>query len=286
MNIDMTNFQVNGATLPHQRLSAHLGRDVNRLAQALQKQQHSFVEINISDEAQQRFLQMQEGFCSEQFSEQIAERLANDLSKGETRASKLLLASDWLRGSWNEQNDGLTNLASLAGRYGDMRQYIADNFVGAEKDNLLSHLSAAFDEATDRIAEGQALQFYLHTRMAESAIRLNEQLAIQNDNVGNNPIFQHDFMQMDTDLLRIIPQIIKDSTRHFANLARLFVMENGNDSVHNGSADFASFINRATSSANVISFENWSNMIAILAEPKGGVNSLNALVALSEEVIR
>ena len=169
----------------------------------------------------------------------------------------------------NFDRSDIDNFAALGNRYAEMRNALEATYSGDELEAQLNNLSEAFDLTVEILAHDRALSAWLRMRFESARIDAHNQMLNQNT---TQRFFDADRIEYDEEELnRIFSRVtngIKESTRHFAQLTRQFVLDNGTITERNREALLA-LLRDAEAPQAGFSFDNLNSINEILRRPLG-----------------
>jgi len=137
-------------------------------------------------------------------------------------------------GIWDESSMSNMNVTGdaainkLANRYAEMRSSLEERYTGEELETMLGRLSDAFDLVASHIAHGEAESARMRLDTERIWIRLHN--AMNSAGVQSN-VFAKDYIEYDEEQKRnisnTITDMVRETTVHFAQMTRDFVLENG-----------------------------------------------------------
>jgi len=178
------------------------------------------VEVNISEQAQKLFAQMQQENAETLRLQAVADD-DGSLTPKNAELGQLL-------GTFDFGADDMDNFIALANKYAEMRQALIEAFSGEELENRLNALSQAFDLSVKIQAEYRSLQTSMALRVERNRITAHNQIIQQGQ---RSPFFTGGKIEIDQDefnrLHEMLTTGVREAVSRFAHLTKQFVLENG-----------------------------------------------------------
>ena len=270
------------------------------------------VEVNISEQAQKLFMQMQQGNDLTSRLQAIAEYDGNltpqtdiDLSIFSQEAmtflsqSSLFFGTDWtaddivmaelgyqLIGAFNFDADDTHNFIALANRYSELRQALVGEFSGEELENRLNALSQAFDLSVEIQAHHRSTQTSIALRVERNRITMHNQMIQQG---VQSPFFEGGKIEIDQNEFNRIHEMltagVREAVSRFAQLTRQFVLENGLLNTAQDRETLEAFLQSAARPSGGLGLNDLNSLTGILRSdfPNGRDNTaLNPIARRNE----
>jgi len=272
----------------------------------------SGVEVNISEQAQKLFMQMQQGNdltsrlkAFVEYDGNLTPQTDIDLSIFSQEAmtflsqSSLFFGTDWtaddivmaelgyqLIGAFNFDTDDTHNFIALANRYSELRQALTEEFTGEELENRLNALSQAFDLSVEIQAHHRSIQTSIALRVERNRITMHNQMIQQG---VQSPFFEGGKIEIDQNEFNRIHEMltagVRDAVGRFAQLTRQFVLENGLLNTAQDRENLEAFLQSAERPSGGLGLNDLNSITGILRSdfPNGRDNTtLNPIARRNE----
>jgi len=271
------------------------------------------VDVNISEQAQKLFLQMQKSNVGMMRPQAVADYDGNltpqtnvDLSLFSQEAmtflsqSSLFFGTNWsaddivmaelgyqLIGAFNFDADDTHNFIALANKYAEMHQALTEEFSGEELENRLIALSQAFDLSVDIQAHHRSLQTSIALRVEQNRITAHNQIIQQGQ---QSPFFEGGKIEVDQDEFNRIHEMLTTGVRgavsRFAHLTRQFVLENGFVNTEQDREALEAFLQSAERTSGSLGLNDLKNVTEILRSdfPNGRNNTMTPIAIRNETI--
>jgi len=266
------------------------------------------VKVSVSNEAQQLFMKMQEGngdlLRLPEFIEKETEDLTNFFSHENfavlsqahsSKAISFLSQAHFATGGTsskmeffslenaamaemghrlssviNISRSDFDNFVALGNEYAEIRKSLEERYSGEELEAQLNKLSEAFDLTAQIFGHKRSTTAFLQMRIEQARIVVHNQLLNQNTTTR---FFDEGRIEYDEEknqqFFSMVTNGIRESMKHFAQLTRQFILENGAITTKRDEEALLTLLRSAPKSQGGFSFDNLNNINEILNRPLG-----------------